>query len=111
SLLTDGLFVLTHLPRRRRAPQELSFTPKKLTIVISCMNGEKVIAATIKAAAKHVPAKQIIVVSDGSTDKTAKVARANGATVIVNEVNMHKVRSINRAMEQVTTPYVLLLDD
>ena len=112
SLLTDGLFILLHLPRKRKARKiETSFSPEKLTIVIACHNGEKVIKETIQNAAKHVPLNQIIVVSDASTDKTASVAHATGANVIVSKKHLHKVGSINAAMEHVTTPYVLILDD
>lgn len=112
SLLTDGLFVLLHLPRRRRADKiKTSFSPEKLTVVIACHNGESVIRETIKNAAVHVPLNQIIVVSDASTDKTAKIASATGANVIISKKNLHKVGSINAAMEHVTTPYVLILDD
>jgi cellulose synthase/poly-beta-1,6-N-acetylglucosamine synthase-like glycosyltransferase len=112
SLLTDGLFVFIHLPRRLQGnKQKTYFNPNKLTIVIASYNGEDVIGKTIKEAAVHVPYDQIIVVSDASTDKTAEVARATGARVIVNEKNLHKVGSINAAMLKVKTPYVLILDD
>lgn len=112
SLLTDGLFILSHLPRRTKPDKDgLAFTAKKLTVVIACKNGAEVIAETIKGAAVHVPPNQIIVVSDGSTDATAQIARDCGVQVIENKVNLHKVRSINLAMESVTTPYVLILDD
>jgi cellulose synthase/poly-beta-1,6-N-acetylglucosamine synthase-like glycosyltransferase len=111
SLLTDGLFILIHLPRRRQRDKKTYFNPDTLTIVIACYNGEDVIADTIKSAAKHVPLDQIIVVSDASTDKTAEIARKCGARVIVNEKNLQKVGSINAAMAHVRTPYVLILDD
>lgn len=112
SLITDGLFILLHLPRRARAAKKKnSFNPKKLTVVIASYNGQDVIAETIKNAAVHVPLKQIIVVSDASTDNTAEIAQATGAQVIVNKKNLHKVGSINAAMKHVKTPYVLILDD
>lgn len=112
SILTDGLFLLLHLPRRSSSrKKENTFDPKKLTVVIACHNGEDVIAETIKNAAVHVPLNQIIVVSDASTDGTTEVARATGARVIVNKENLHKVGSINAAMKYVDTPYVLILDD
>jgi glycosyltransferase involved in cell wall biosynthesis len=111
SLLTDGFFILTHLPRRTKAQTNLSFSPKKLSVVIACYNGEDVIAETIKQAAKHVPKKQIIVVSDASTDRTNEIVKASGATLIVNKVNLNKVASVNVGIEAAKTPYVLILDD
>jgi cellulose synthase/poly-beta-1,6-N-acetylglucosamine synthase-like glycosyltransferase len=111
SLLTDGLFILFQLLRRKVKHEELECDPTKLTIVIACYNGADVIGETIRQAKNHVPAKQIIVVSDASTDNTAIIARELGTTVIENKHNISKVFSINRAMASVETPYVLLLDD
>ena len=111
SLLTDGLFILVQLFRRGVNHEKISCDPSKLSMVIACYNGADVIGETIRQAKKHVPAQQIIVVSDASTDNTADVARKLGVTVIENESNLSKVFSINKAMWKVTTPYVLLLDD
>ncbi|HEY5667576.1 MAG TPA: glycosyltransferase [Candidatus Saccharimonadales bacterium] len=114
SLLTDGLFAFIHFPRRRQhsvGKKQTHFDPAKLTIVIACHNGADVIKETIDGAVKHVPPKQVIVVSDASTDDTAKIARESGVYVIENKVNLHKVGSINAALDAVNTPYVLILDD
>ena len=112
SLLTDGAFVLLHLPRRRRAGgQRGSFSPEKLTVVIACHNGEDVIQETIMSAARKVPLDQIVVVSDASADNTVKIAKSTGVRVIDNKKHLHKVGSINSAISQVHTPYVLILDD
>lgn len=111
SLLTDGLFTFIHLPRRFPRPQKRHFEPHKLTVVIASHNGEAVIEATIKGAQKHVPSKQILVVSDASTDNTAELAYKMGVRVLINKKNLHKVGSINAAMNYVNTPYVLIVDD
>ena len=113
SLLTDGLFIFAHLPRRTGAKEDhaVSFNPDKLTVVIACHNGEDVIERTVREAMVHVPANQIIVVSDASSDNTVDVARKTGVRVIDNKENLHKVGSINFAMQYVRTPYVLILDD
>jgi cellulose synthase/poly-beta-1,6-N-acetylglucosamine synthase-like glycosyltransferase len=111
SLLTDGTYILMHLPRKRVQHKNLSFDPAKVTILIACYNGEATIAQTIAEAAKQIPLNQIIVVSDASTDKTAEVALEAGAKVIVNRKNMHKAFSISIGMKAVKTPYVLVLDD
>ena len=111
SILTDGLFVLIHLPRKGAKHNEVSFDPNKVTVVIASYNGQDIIAETVKQALVHVPGDQIIVMSDASTDKTAEVAEAAGARVIVNRVNLHKAGTISAAMKHVSTPYVLILDD
>lgn len=112
SFLADGIFLLLHLPRRQvKHHNKPSFDPSKLTVVIACYNGEDIIGDTIEQAMVHVPADQIIVVSDASTDNTAEAARAHGVRVIVNERNLNKAFSISFVMHQVKTPYVLILDD
>jgi len=111
SILTDGLFILVQVFRRRVDHEYLSCDPKKLTILIACYNGADIIGETIEQAKKHVPANQIVVVSDASTDNTAEIARGLGATVIENKINLNKAFSINKAVAHVNTPYVLLLDD
>lgn len=111
SLLTDGLFILVQAVHRKVKHVDITCDPQKLTLVIACYNGADVIGETIRQAKKHVPAKKIIVVSDASTDNTVQVARKMGVQVIENETNLSKVFSINRAVESVKTPYVLILDD
>ncbi len=111
SLLTDGAFILLHLPRRKVQHAKLAFDPSKVTVLIACYNGAPTIAETIRQAAKHVPVNQIVVVSDASTDNTAEIAKAAGATVIQNPRNMHKAFSVSIGMKEVKTPYVLVLDD
>jgi cellulose synthase/poly-beta-1,6-N-acetylglucosamine synthase-like glycosyltransferase len=111
SLLTDGLFLLIHLPRKPIKHEHVSFDPKKLTVVIACYNGEDIIGETIENALVHVPKQNIIVVSDASTDNTARTARSYGVRVVENKQNVNKAFSISFVMHRVKTPYVLILDD
>ncbi len=111
SLLTDGIFILLQLLRKRVKHKSLLFNPTKVTAVIACYNGSDVIGDTIINLKKRLPAGQIIVVSDASTDNTESIARSLGVRVVVNEKNLGKVLSINRAIKEVATPYVLIMDD
>ena len=111
SILTDGLFTFIHLFRKRAVHKGMSFDPTKLTIVIACYNGEKIIGETIKQAAKHVPLNQILVVSDASTDNTIAIARSYGVRTHENKENLNKAFSINATIHLIDTPYVLILDD
>lgn len=111
SVLTDGLFVMIHLPRKQVKHENLSFDPSKLTVVIACYNGQDIIGETIRQAMTHVPASQILVVSDASTDNTVEVAKSYGVRVHQNERNLNKAFSISAVMHKIYTPYVLILDD
>jgi cellulose synthase/poly-beta-1,6-N-acetylglucosamine synthase-like glycosyltransferase len=111
TVLTDILYLCLHLFRKPAKHPETSFDPSKLTIVIACYNGEDIIGETIEGALKHVPAQQIAVVSDASTDKTAQKAYEYGVRVYVNRRNVNKAFSISSVMRWVDTPYVLILDD
>jgi cellulose synthase/poly-beta-1,6-N-acetylglucosamine synthase-like glycosyltransferase len=111
ALLTDGVYLLLHLPRRPVKHRNLSFDPSKLTIVIACYNGQDVIGNTIKNALVHVEPEQIIVVSDASTDLTVQTAKQYGVRVYENSRNVNKAFSISSVMHEVKTPYVLVLDD
>lgn len=111
SFLTDGLFILLHLFRRETKHENVTFDPKKLTMVIACYNGEGVIGSTIENCLRHVPKDQIIVVSDASTDRTVEIAKSYGVRVHQNKINLNKAQSVHEGVKLAKTPYVLLLDD
>lgn len=55
----------------------------RVTVYIPCHNAERFLAGCIGAVrAQTLPPGEIIVVDDGSTDRTAEIARAGGARVI-----------------------------
>lgn len=111
SAATDGFLMLLTMFRKPMKYDRLSFDPSKVTILIACYNGEKVIGETIMQALVHVPKEQIIVVSDCSKDNTEKVAASYGVRVICNKRNVNKALSISLSVKYVTTEYVLILDD
>ena len=66
----------------------------KLIAIIPAYNEESTIGDVIKATSRFVV--EILVISDGSTDSTADVARNAGATVIDNIVNRGLGKTIKR---------------
>ncbi len=54
--------------------------PKKKLVAIPCFNEEKTIGSVILRARRY--ADEILVIDDGSTDKTAEIAKEAGATVM-----------------------------
>lgn len=83
----------------------------KVAVVIACKDGEDVIGTTLKDLTSKLNPKQIIVASNGSTDKTCEISRKYGVVCLDIKQPVGKVRAINIALQYVKTPYVLLLDD
>jgi glycosyltransferase involved in cell wall biosynthesis len=54
--------------------------------------------------------EQVVVVSDGSTDRTVEVARNKGAEVVELSSNIGKGGALYRGLEYIRTDVVLLLD-
>lgn len=67
---------------------------RRIAVLIATKNGEKTIALTVKAAKKN--RRQVYVVSDGSTDNTAAVARKAGARVLALRKNIGKPSALYR---------------
>jgi glycosyltransferase involved in cell wall biosynthesis len=56
--------------------------PSRVALILPALNEEEALAATLDALSGHKLA-QLIVVDNGSTDRTAEVARGHGAQVVV----------------------------
>ncbi len=55
---------------------------ERVAVIIPALNEEEALGGTLEALAGHAP-QQVIVVDNGSTDRTAEVARQRGAQVVV----------------------------
>jgi len=93
--------------RYKNADEDLS----KVAVVIACKDGEDVIGPTLKSLVRKFDPRQIVVASNGSTDRTCEIAREYGVKVLDFKEPLGKVRAINAALPYVIAPYVLLLDD
>lgn len=82
----------------------------KITIAIPAHNNEKVIAETIKSAMdQEYPLKEILVIDDFSTDKTAEIAESMGVRVIRNGYNFGIGRNLEKLMTECKTKYIMYL--
>src|ERR1039457_1669638 len=84
-----------------------------VSIVIPAYNAERTVAEAIQSAiAQTWPRKEIIVVDDGSTDRTAEVARrfASKGITIVSTENRGLSAGLNRAYEHSQGDYIQYLD-
>lgn len=62
--------------------------PTTCAAVIPCFNEGATIAGLVGAALQHLP--QVVVVDDGSTDRTSEAAQAAGARMVRHETNRGK---------------------
>ena len=78
------------------SPQAKGKGGKKMNTVavIPCYNEEQAIESVVRTATKYVD--KILVVDDGSTDRTVAVARAAGANVISHATNKGKGAAVKR---------------
>lgn len=81
-------------------------------VLIACKNGERTIGNTVRSATSQA---DVFVVSDGSTDHTAEVARAAGARVLVRDESGGKPAALRMGESRFKLSrrydYVAILDD
>lgn len=80
-----------------------------LTILIPCLNEELGIGAVVAEHRTEFPGARILVVDNGSTDRTAEIARAAGA-VVVSEPRRGKARAIQTALSEIDSDLVIMTD-
>jgi LmbE family N-acetylglucosaminyl deacetylase len=79
--------------------------------VIAAYNEERTIGCVIRAARAVGEVREVIVVSDGSTDDTAAVARAAGADIVITlPKNLGKGGAVLAGVRRAANPVILLLD-
>ena len=87
-------------------------TTPRIAVLIASKNGESTVAETIRSA---VDQADVFLVSDGSTDGTAEVARQGGAEVLELEENVGKPAALYRAITELELtrryPAIAILDD
>jgi len=104
---------LTPRPSDRPAARHLAKRPAdELTVIIPAYNEAESVGDTVRSALGQTTAPaRVIVVDDGSTDDTARVAREAGAQVITPSTNTgSKAGAQNVALEYVDTPYCMAID-
>jgi len=108
SKAATGEATLTATPDRSHP----SWQGPTLTFIVPAHNEEEGLPATLESLLRQtVPAEEIIVVDDGSTDRTGEVARAYGVTVLRPERNLgSKARAQNHALPRCRTDLVLAVD-
>jgi glycosyltransferase involved in cell wall biosynthesis len=85
----------------------------RLSVVVCSYNGEAGIRRCLDALAAQTihPHLEVIVVDDGSADRTGRVALAHGATVTWHRVNRGLAAARNTGLRAACAPIVAFVDD
>jgi glycosyltransferase involved in cell wall biosynthesis len=83
--------------------------PPRLAILVPCLDEEKTIAAVVGEYRREFPQARILVVDNGSSDRTAENAAAAGAE-IVREPRRGKGRAVATAFSLLDEDLVLMVD-
>jgi len=81
-----------------------------VTAIIPAYNEEKTIGDVLKVVCNMSLIDQVIVVSDGSWDNTANIAKKHGAKVIELKENIGKGGAVKVGVKECDSDIVLLLD-
>ncbi len=84
--------------------------PIKITAIIPAYNEEKTIGNVLKPLSTVNIIDEIIVVSDGSQDNTAKIAKSYNARVIELEKNQGKTNAVLTGVKNTNADIILMLD-
>ncbi|MDK2984944.1 MAG: hypothetical protein PWQ96_586 [Clostridia bacterium] len=82
----------------------------KVSVVIPAYNEEKTIAGVLKPLINVKAVSEVIVVSDGSTDNTAEIAKNYGAKVIKLTSNVGKGGAMMVGVKAAESPVIMFLD-
>ena len=84
----------------------------RVTVVIPNYNGMKYLPQCIAALKRQTERDfSLLVMENGSTDGSAEWLREEGIPTIFSEENLGFAGGVNRAIREVRTPYVLLLNN
>jgi glycosyltransferase involved in cell wall biosynthesis len=86
-----------------------SCDPPRVAVIIPCKDEEGTIAAVLQAFRAALPAAELVVVDNNCTDRTASVARDNGARVL-RETRPGKGHAVRKAFREVAADVYLMVD-
>ncbi len=82
----------------------------RFACLIPAFNEEARIGGVLRATVGHPMIERVLVVDDGSSDRTAEVARHHGAEVLVQDRNGGKTAALARGFAALDTSHVVLID-
>jgi cellulose synthase/poly-beta-1,6-N-acetylglucosamine synthase-like glycosyltransferase len=117
-LILVGIFALIDRLRRRRLPQGAEKFEPRVAVLIPSYNEELVIVRTIRSVLNSdYPNLRVIVIDDGSKDRTYDVAReaykaeiASGRLLVLTKENGGKAEALNFGLNHVNEEFYVGID-
>jgi len=117
-LILVGIFALIDRLRKRQVPALADGFLPRVAVLIPAFNEEKVIVRTIRSVLNSdYPHLRIIVIDDGSSDRTSEVARAAypeeiaaGMLTVLRTVNGGKAEALNFAVADLEEEFYVGID-
>jgi peptidoglycan-N-acetylglucosamine deacetylase len=117
-LILVGIFALIDRLRKRHIPELAGGFLPRVAVLIPAFNEEKVIVRTIRSVLNSdYPHLRIIVIDDGSSDRTSEVARAAypdeigaGMLTVLRTVNGGKAEALNFAVADLEEEFYVGID-
>lgn len=83
----------------------------KISVLIPAYNEEESIQDTVKRVKKTLPESEVIVINDGSTDRTGKILeKIEGIKVITNYYNLGYGASLKKGLREASGEWVAITD-
>ncbi len=82
----------------------------KVSVIIPAYNEEGAIGSTVSRIKELYPEYEIVVVDDGSTDKTREKAKSAGAKVVVHPYNIGNGAAVKTGIRNAKGDFVVLMD-
>ena len=84
--------------------------PQRVSVIIPAYNEEEGIGAVVAGVLGGGPWREVLVVDDGSTDRTAERAQSAGARVVRHPYNKGNGAAVKTGVREATGDVVLLMD-
>ena len=85
-------------------------SPESVTIVVPAFNEGDSIGAVVTALRAASPWHEVLVIDDGSNDRTGEVAQQAGARVVRHPYNKGNGAAVKTAIRSATTEWMVIVD-
>lgn len=85
-------------------------TSREITAIVPAYNEEQGLPGVLRILTSYPHFSEVIVVNDGSSDATQRIAGAFPVRILSNETNIGKGASMERAVSACSTPYLFFCD-